>query len=132
SNSDFGEGMSNQPPADALQEVKLETAYDSGVGHTSGSHITMVIKSGTNALHGSAYFFYRNPVLNANSFLSNMAGLPRLDFAYERGGFNVNGSVVLPKLYDGRDRTLFSYTFEIMKDYSQGYRLLTTVLTAAE
>ena len=39
-NSDFGEGMSNQPPADALQEVKLETAYNASSGHTSGSSVT--------------------------------------------------------------------------------------------
>ncbi|HCC58875.1 MAG TPA: hypothetical protein DEQ47_16765 [Solibacterales bacterium] len=132
SNSDFGEGMSNQPPADAIQEVKLETAYDASVGHTSGSHITMVLKSGTNDLHGTAYFFYRNPSLNANSFLSNMAGRPRLDFAYERGGFNINAPVRIPKIYNGKNRTFFSYTYEIMNDYSQGYPLLATVPTLEE
>jgi hypothetical protein len=126
-NSDFGEGMSNQPPADSLQEVKLETAYSASVGHTSGSQITMVLKSGTNALHGTAYFVYRNPVLNANSFLSNMAGQPRLDFAYERGGFNVGGPIWIPKLYNGKNRTFFSYSYEVMNDYSQGYPLLTSV-----
>lgn len=126
-NSDFGEGMANQPPADALQEVKLETAYNAGTGHTSGSSVTMVIKSGTNDLHGTTYFFYRNPTLNANSFLSNMAGQPRLDFAYERGGFSVNGPVWFPKLYNGKNRTFFSYSYEIMNDYSQGYPLLASI-----
>jgi len=131
SNSDLGEGESNQPPADSLQEVKLETAYNAAIGHTSGSQITEVIKSGTNDLHGTAYFFYRNPALNANSFLGSMAGLPRLDFAYERGGFNVTGPVWIPKVYKGRNRTFFSFTHEIMNDYSQGYPLLTTVPTEA-
>ena len=132
SNSDFGAGQSNQPPADAIQEVKLETSYDASVGHTSGSHITMVIKSGTNKLHGTAYFVYRNPSLNANSYLSNMAGLPRLAFAYERGGFSLTGPVWIPKVYHGRNRTFFSYTYEIMNDYSQGYPLLSTVPTPNE
>ena len=132
SNSDFGSGQSNQPPADALQEVRLETAFNSGVGHTSGSQISMVIKSGTNTLHGTMYLFYRNPTLNANSFLGNMAGLPRLDFAYERGGFHVTGPVWIPKLYKGKNRTFFSYTYEIMNDYSQGFPLITTVPTPAQ
>ena len=58
-NADFGSGMSNQPPADAIQEVKLETSYDASAGHTSGTHINMIIKSGTNQLHGTGYLFYR-------------------------------------------------------------------------
>jgi hypothetical protein len=78
------------------------------------------------------YLFYRNPTLNANSFLGNMAGLPRLDFAYERGGFHVTGPVWIPKLYKGKNRTFFSYTYEIMNDYSQGFPLITTVPTPAQ
>ncbi|MEO7143119.1 MAG: TonB-dependent receptor, partial [Bryobacteraceae bacterium] len=59
--------------------------------------------------------------------LSNMAGQPRLDFAYERGGFNVNAPIWIPKIYNGRNRTFFSYSYEVMNDYSQGYPLLTSV-----
>jgi hypothetical protein len=127
SNSDFGIGISNQPPGDAIQEVRLETAFDASVGHTSGSRITMVLKSGANNLHGTAYFFYRNPALNANSFLSNMTGQAPTLFSYERGGFSLNGPVWAPRIYNGRNRTFFSYTYEIMNDFTQGYPLYSSV-----
>ncbi len=131
-NSDFGSGMSNQPPADAIQELKLETAYDASVGHTSGTHINMVIKGGTNELHGTGYFFYRNPSLNANSFFGNASKQPRAQFDYYRPGASLNGPVVIPGIYNGKDRTFFSYTYEFMNDKTQGYSVVGTVPTAAE
>jgi hypothetical protein len=114
-NSDFGSTISNQPPADAIQELKMETAYDASVGHTSGAHINMVMKSGTNSLHGTGYYFYRNPALNANDFFANRAGQPLADFDYKRPGFSVNGPVWLPHLYNGKNKTFFAYTYEYMR-----------------
>ncbi len=131
-NSDFGSGMSNQPPADAIQELKLETAYDASVGHTSGTHINMIIKSGTNQFHGTAYLFYRNPVLNANSFFGNSSKQARADFGYQRPGASLSGPVVIPKLYNGKDRTFFTYAYEFMNDKTQGYPVVGTVPTADE
>lgn len=126
-NADFGSGISNQPPADAIQEVKLETAYDASVGHTSGTHINMIIKSGTNQLHGTGYLFYRNPSLNANSFFGNMAGQTRPDFDYARPGASISGPVVIPKVYNGKDRTFFTYAYEFMNEKTQGYPFVGTV-----
>ena len=60
SNSDFGSGQSNQPPADALQEVRLETAYNSAWATPPG-HRYHGYQIGTNTLHGTMYLFYRNP-----------------------------------------------------------------------
>jgi hypothetical protein len=129
-NSDFGSGMSNQPPADAIQELKLETAYDASVGHTSGTHINMIIKSGANQLHGTTYLFYRNPSLNANSFFGNASRQTRPDFSYQRPGASLNGPVYIPKVYNGKDRTFFSYTYEFMNEQTQGYPVIGTVPTA--
>ncbi|NUN04047.1 MAG: carboxypeptidase regulatory-like domain-containing protein, partial [Bryobacteraceae bacterium] len=104
SNADRGQGISNQPPADAIQEFKVETSFDASVGHTSGTLINTVIKSGTNDLHGTAYYFLRDPALNANGFFSNAAGQPKGDFTYKRWGGSLGGPVYLPKLYNGKDR----------------------------
>ncbi|MCZ2077262.1 MAG: TonB-dependent receptor [Bryobacterales bacterium] len=112
SNADRGQGISNQPPADAIQEFKVETSFDASVGHTSGTLINTVIKSGTNDLHGTAYYFLRDPALNANGFFSNAAGQPKGDFTYKRWGGSLGGPVYLPKLYNGKDRTFFMYTYE--------------------
>ncbi len=54
------------PPMDAVQEVNLQqNAVDAEFGHSAGGVISMQMKSGTNAFHGTAYFLGRNPVLNA-------------------------------------------------------------------
>ncbi len=129
-NSDFGSGISNQPPADAIQELKLETAYDASVGHTSGTHINMVLKSGTNQFHGTGYFFYRSASLNANSYFANASRQARPEFDYQRPGGHFSGPVVIPKLYNGKDRTFFSYTYEFMNEKTQGYPVVGTVPAA--
>jgi hypothetical protein len=117
SNADVGQGISNQPPADAIQEFKVETAFDASVGHTSGTVINAVIKSGTNQLHGSAYGFFRDPSLNANSFFGNRSAQPRGEFTYRRWGTSLGGPVYIPKLYNGKDRTFFMYAYEGLHEF---------------
>jgi hypothetical protein len=92
----------------------------------------MIITSGTNQLHGTAYLFYRNPSLNANSFFGNASRQQRAQFSYERPGASLNGPVVIPKVYNGKDRTFFSYTYEFMNDQTQGYPVVGTVPTLDE
>ena len=61
--------MAYIPPVDAVQELKVTAgAYDAQYGHNGGGVINMVIKSGTNQLHGSVYDFLKRPSLNANAF----------------------------------------------------------------
>jgi hypothetical protein len=56
-----------RPAIDAIQEVNVSTnKYDASVGHTPGAVVDIVTKAGTNSLHGSAYEFFRNKVLNTN------------------------------------------------------------------
>jgi len=84
SNADFGVGMSNSPPADIVEEFKLETAFDASFGHTSGTVVNLVLKSGTNQVHGSGYLFLREPDWDANDFFANAAKQPRADFYSDR------------------------------------------------
>ena len=71
-NADLGSGMSNQPPVDAIQELKLETSYDSSVGHTSGTYIAMMTKSGDEfgARHG--LLLLSRPVVERQHLFSAM------------------------------------------------------------
>src|SRR3989441_11915502 len=60
------------PPADAVQEFKVETAsFDAQQAHGAGATVNVALKSGTNTLHGSLYEFVRNDVLSANDFFLN-------------------------------------------------------------
>ncbi|HEX6626019.1 MAG TPA: carboxypeptidase-like regulatory domain-containing protein, partial [Pyrinomonadaceae bacterium] len=112
------------PPADAVQEFKVETAsFDAQQGHTAGANVNVTLKNGTNDLHGTLYEFVRNDKLAANDFFLNRAGRPRTALRYNRYGATVGGPVLLPRfgeggpgVWSGRDRTFFFFAFEGLKD----------------
>ena len=114
SNADRGVGMANSPPADVVEEFKLETAFDASVGRTSGTVINVSLKSGTNKAHGTSYIFHRDPDWNANSFFANRAGQAKGQFKYNRWGASLSGPVFIPKLINGKDKTFFTYGYEGM------------------
>jgi hypothetical protein len=105
------------PPAGAVQEFKVETAsFDAGSGHTGGATVNVTLKSGTNALKGSAYAYYRDEKLAESDFfvLKNNAAKPELD--YKRPGGTVGGPIVIPGLYDGHNRSFFFGALEWLYD----------------
>ena len=100
------------PPADLVQEFKVQTAtFDASFGNTEGGVTNLTIKSGTNALKGTAYFAKTPKDLFANDFFANANNIPLSDFSYNRYGGVAGGPVLLPG-YDGRRRTFFMYGFE--------------------
>jgi hypothetical protein len=112
SNANYGVGVSNSPPADAVQEFKVETAFDASVGRTSGTIINVVLKTGSNLFHGTGYGFFRQPDWNANTFFANKYGQEKGDFHYQRWGASLNGPIIIPKVYSGKDKSFFSFAYE--------------------
>ena len=112
------------PPADAVQEFKVETAnFDAQQGHTAGANVNVLLKSGTNNFHGTLYEFVRNDKLSANDFFLNRAGKPRGALRYNRYGFTVGGPVILPRfgeggpgIWSGRNKTFFFFAYEALPD----------------
>lgn len=101
------------PPADVVQEFRITTAnFDAAQGFSTGAAINVSIKSGTNQLHGTAYHFLQNPVLNANRFFANRAGLEKPVIRLNRWGVSGTGPLMIPKLYDGRNKTFWTYVYE--------------------
>jgi hypothetical protein len=101
------------PPIEATQEMKIQTnTYDSQYGRTGGGVANLSVKSGTNRLHGAAYEYMRRPGLEANLFANNATGSPKADHVVDQYGFEIDGPVMLPKLYRGRDRTFFMFALE--------------------
>jgi len=101
-----------QPSIDALQEFKIQTnAYGAEFGRSAGAVINAVIKSGSNALHGSAYEFHRNRSLDATNFFSNKTGGDEPFRLRNQFGGTLGGPIIKDKLflfgdYEGlRDRT---------------------------
>ena len=80
-------GISAFPSIDAIGEFKvLGSNYAAEYGRSAGSVLNVVFKSGTNSLHGSAYEFLRNSVLDANNFFSNARGVPLASFKRSQFG----------------------------------------------
>ena len=105
------------PPSDAVAEFKIvSTAFDAQQGHTGGADVNVVLKSGTNSLHGTLYEFDRNTALDGNDFFLNRAGKPTGVTKYNRYGGSVGGPVWLPKHYDGRNKTFFFFAYEGLRD----------------
>jgi hypothetical protein len=98
------------PPADLVQEFKVQTAtFDASFGNTEGGVTNLTIKSGTNALKGTAYFAKTPPALFANDFFANANNIPLADFTYNRYGGVAGGPI-------RRNRTFFMYGFEGIKE----------------
>jgi len=120
------------PTQDSLQEFKVDTNNLSAeYGHLAGGAINFRTKSGTNSLHGAAWEYLRNKVLNANTFLNDQANLPNPAFTQNQYGFNIGGPVMIPHLYDGRNKTFFFVDWEGFA-LRQGQSFTETVPTAAE
>ncbi|MEJ7609131.1 MAG: carboxypeptidase-like regulatory domain-containing protein [Bryobacteraceae bacterium] len=103
------------PSPEAMEEVRVITgSYSAEYGFNSGAQLVMIMRSGTNELHGSLYDFLRNDKLDAEGFFQNYftpAGQPRVRKTSLRqnqfGG--VVGGPVISGLYDGRNRTFFNF-----------------------
>jgi Carboxypeptidase regulatory-like domain len=100
------------PPEDSIQEMKvITTSYSAQYGHTSGGFIEYTSKSGTNTLHGSAYEYFANDVLNARGFFGQ-APLKKTPVRNNNFGFTAGGPVVIPKIYNGHNKTFFFLNFD--------------------
>jgi hypothetical protein len=110
-----------RPMVESVQEVEIQTGtYSAQYGAYLGVHINMVTKSGTNQVHGALVEFFRNQVLDARNFFTlptpanPTAAKPPLH--QNQFGVEFDGPVVIPKLYNGKDKTFFMASYE-------GYRL---------
>ena len=120
------------PTQDSLQEFKVATNNLSPeYGRFAGGVVNFATKSGSNAIHGSAWEYLRNKELNANTFFNNKAGIPTPAFTQNQFGANFGGPVYIPKVYDGRNKTFFFVDWEGFR-LRQGQSFNETVPTAQE
>jgi hypothetical protein len=112
-----------RPAVEAVREFKIQTnLYSADVGRNSGAVVDVITKSGTNQLHGSAFEFLRNSAMDARNFFS-AKGTPFPSFRLNQFGGSLGGPVVLPKLYNGKDRTFFFVDYEGYRRASQQLQL---------
>ena len=89
------------PNPDAIQEFKIQTStYDASYGGHPGGNVNVVTRSGTNQFHGSAWEFFRNTDLNANSFFDNLdGGGVRQVLNQNQVGGSIGGPIKKDKLF---------------------------------
>jgi hypothetical protein len=95
------------PSAESIAEIKVQNAGAPAEYGTPGD-VTTISKSGTNQIHGAAFWYSQNAALDALEFgqLTKNSKIAN-DF-----GFNFGGPVVIPHLYNGHDKTFFFGTYE--------------------
>ena len=120
------------PPPDALDEFTVQTNnYSAEFGHSAGAVLNTTTKTGTNELHGNIWEFLRNDKLDATDFFLNKAGVQKGEFRQNQFGFTLGGPIVLPRIYNGRNKT-FLFAFYQGIRIRQGSTQTATVPTAAE
>jgi hypothetical protein len=120
------------PTVESVQEMKVQAnTYDAEMGRTGGGTFNTFLRSGTNEWHGSAFGYTRQTGWVANNFFSNRAGQAKPDQPFFNYGGSIGGPVIVPKLYNGRNRTFFFVTGEAYRQFdASGTRL--SVPTALE
>jgi hypothetical protein len=135
--TDRGSNLTIQayPSVDSIGEFRvLRSLYPAESGRSGGGQVNVITRSGTSDFHGSAYWFVRNEVFNANNFLFNRSTNPpfgreengkakRAPFRYNDFGWTLGGPVYFLKFgerddeYFGRwDRTFFFFSQEFRRD----------------
>ncbi|MGH9937209.1 MAG: TonB-dependent receptor plug domain-containing protein, partial [Blastocatellia bacterium] len=105
-------GVVINPPIESIQEFKMLTSgYSAEYGRYAGGMLTAVTKSGTNRFHGSLYEFLRNDVFDAKGYFDP----ERLKLRRNQFGATVSGPITLPKIYDGRNRAFFLFTWDSLR-----------------
>jgi hypothetical protein len=101
------------PSVDVVEEYKVQTNnFSAEFGNTAGGVINVVTKAGTNQFHGSLFEFLRNDKLTANDFFVNRGGLEKAAFRFNQFGGTLGGPILIPKVYNGKDRTFFFVSYE--------------------
>jgi len=112
------------PPVDAIQEFEVLTSVvDASFGRNAGGQVNVVLKSGTNTLHGSAYEFFRNGAMDARNFF---APADQAKPQYQRNQFGTSAGGPIRK-----NRTFWFADYEGTRS-RQGITQVTNVPTLAE
>jgi len=123
-----------QPNTDAVQEIAYQTSnYAPEYGQAGTVVINMTMKSGTNQYHGTGFEYFVNEDLNASDpFTENTTGTGLYRPLNRRNDFGgtLGGPVIIPKLYNGKNKTFFFFAYEQFLE-GTSYDFTDTVPTAA-
>ena len=121
-----------RPSTDMISEVQMQSGnYTAQYGSYLGVHVNVVSKAGTNTYHGVAYDYIKNTVFNAHNFFDT-ATTKKAPLNYNQWGFTLGGPIIIPKLYDGRNKTFFFGSYEKLNQKAQSPGTSTVMTSAME
>jgi hypothetical protein len=95
-------------PPDAIQEVNVQTSnFSAEYGRAGSAVVNVTTKSGTNQPHGALWEYLRNDKLDASTWTANRDGTAKPELRQNQFGFTIGGPVLIPHVYDGRNKTFF-------------------------
>lgn len=128
-----GNYTESSPAVDAVAEFKITTTLlPADYGHTGPAVGSFAVKSGTNQLHASAYEYLRNNKLDANNWYANKTGAIHPPTRQNEFGGTLGGPVTLPRIYQGKDRTFFFFSYGASRKTGSDAFTLTQVPTAKQ
>jgi len=119
---------------DAIAEVRVQmNTYQAEYGGSPAAAINVITKGGTQAFHGTAYYYLRNEALNANDFFNNKNSLRRPRFRFNTYGGNLGGPVYWPGKFDrDKNKLFFFYSQEALRVKTPTSVTYTTMPTTLE
>lgn len=100
SNMEFSGTISTMPPIDAVQEVSVQTSqFSAEFGHSAGAVVNIALKSGTNAIHGFAYDYLQNDLLNARPYDFTGANQPKQALRRNQFGGGAGGPLIKDRIF---------------------------------
>lgn len=118
------------PSIDALQEFKVQSGVYPAEFGWEAAQVNVSTKSGTNSYHGTVYDFVRNDFFDAKQYDFTSAEQPKSLYQQNQYGFTLGGPVVIPKLFNGRNKLFFMSNYERLK-YNNTVNVLYTMPPAA-
>lgn len=98
---------------DALQEFRVaSSSYSAEYGSSPGGQFSFTTRSGTNEAHGTAFDYLRNNYFDANDWFNDNLGTPITALRQNDFGGTLGGPIWFPRLYDGRNKSFFFFSYE--------------------
>ena len=103
------------PSIDALEEFKVQTGVYPAEFGRNVSQINVSTKSGSNGYHGALFEFFRNSKMDANDFGFTAVAPIKNPLVRNQYGYTLGGPVVIPKVFNGRNRLFFMTNYEALR-----------------
>ncbi len=125
----------NANNTDSVEEFRIITnGAKAEYGRNAGGTVELITRSGTNRFSGNLFEYHRNTVLNANNFFNKSSGteLLRPKFIQNQFGGSIGGPVIIPKIFNGKNKVFFFYNFQGTRTAQEGVRNRTVLTPEAK